>query len=371
MFKTIRHMIRKEFIQVFRDRRMLIPIFLAPVVQLILFGYAANIDVRHIPFAVVDNDRTPESRALLSVFTQSGYFDLEETLDSPQEIDRRLLDGTIQAALVIPRDFARRLAARQSAPVQVILDGSNANSATIIQNYAVLIAAKYSERLIVQALPPGQAAPNFFEPRIWYNPELKSSNWMVPGVISLILLLTTLILTAMAITREREIGTLEQLIVSPIRPIELILGKTIPFVIFGFCDIIIVLVAGKIVFDIPIRGSIPFLLVCSLVFILTTLGAGLFISTISRTQGQAMMSAMFFVMPAMLLSGVFSPIESMPKIIQLMTYLNPLRYFGKIVRGILLKGNGFSILWPELTALLVFGLATIVLSSLRFKKRLE
>jgi ABC-2 type transport system permease protein len=371
MFETIRHMIRKEFIQVFRDRRMLIPIFLAPVVQLILFGYAANIDVRHIPFAVVDNDRTPESRALLSVFTQSGYFDLEETLDSPQEIDRRLLDGTIQAALVIPPDFARKLAARQPAPVQVILDGSNANSATIIQNYAVLIAAKYSERLIVQALPPGQAAPNFFEPRIWYNPELKSSNWMVPGVISLILLLTTLILTAMAITREREIGTLEQLIVSPIRPIELILGKTIPFVIFGFCDIIIVLVAGKIVFDIPLRGSIPFLLVCSLVFILTTLGAGLFISTISRTQGQAMMSAMFFVMPAMLLSGVFSPIESMPKIIQLITYLNPLRYFGKIVRGILLKGNGFSILWPELTALLAFGVATIVLSSIRFKKRLE
>jgi ABC-2 type transport system permease protein len=371
MFGTIRHIVRKEFIQVFRDRRMFIPLFAAPVIQLILFGYAATIDIKHITLAVVDDDRTQESRALISSFTESGYFDLKTALATAQEIDPLLQTGKIQAALVLPRDFARRLGNRETVPIQIIIDGTDSNSATIIQNYASLIIARYSESLIAQVMMRKPGGLALFEPRIWYNPELKSSVWMVPGVISLILLLTTLILTSMAITRERELGTLEQLIVSPIRPIELILGKTVPFVIIGFCDIILVLAAGKVVFNIPVRGNIFFLLASSLVFILTNLGIGLFVSTISRTQSQVMMTAMFIMMPAMLLSGVFSPIESMPRFVQYLTYLNPLRYFGKVVRGILLKGNGLSVLWPELLTLLIFGLAAIVLSSLRFRKRLE
>jgi ABC-2 type transport system permease protein len=371
MFGAIRSIVRKEFIQLLRDRRMFIPLFLAPVIQLVLFGYAATVDVKHIPFAVVDEDRSVESRSLVSSFLESGYFDLIAEPASAGDLDGLLQKGAIQAGLVIPARFSRTLSSGEAAAVQVIIDGTNANSATIIQNYVVLLTSQYSAKLAAEITMGQPQGLKLLEPRIWYNPELKSSIWMVPGVISLILLLTTLILTSMAITRERELGTIEQLIVSPIKPAELILGKTIPFVIIGFCDIILIIAAGKVVFNIPIRGNLVFLLACALVFILTTLGIGLFISTISRTQSQVMMTAMFFMMPALLLSGVFSPIEGMPKPIQYITYLNPLRFFGKIVRGIFLKGNGPSVLWPELLALLAFGVTTLVLSSLRFKKRLE
>lgn len=208
------------------------------------------------------------------------------------------------------------------------------------------------------------------QPRVWYNPNLKSSVYMVPGVICLILLLTTLILTSMAVTKEREMGTLEQLIVSPIKPWELILGKTIPFVLIGIGEIILVLSAGKLIFDVPVRGSLLLLFGIALLFILTTLSFGLFISTISRTQQQAMMTAFFFIVPAMLLSGIFSPIENMPKLIQHITLLNPLRYFSSALRGILLKGNGISILWPQVLALFIFGAGASIFSSLRFRKYL-
>jgi len=371
MFRAIRHIIRKEFIQVFRDKRMIGPLFLAPVIQLILLGYAATVDVKNITLAAVDYDRSQESRAYLTAFTRSGYFELTAAPDSSTDLDSILQNGKAQAGIVIPEGFAKRLQGGQTSPVQVIIDGTDANTATIIMNYVDLISARYTESVIRRVMSGMPGALLRFEPRIWFNPELKSSLWMVPGVICLILLITTLLLTSMAITRERELGTLEQLIVSPIKPWELILGKTVPFAIIGFFDIILILTAGKIIFDVPIRGRIPFLLGSAFLFVLTTLGAGLFISTISRTQGQAMMSAMFFVMPAMLLSGIFSPIDSMPKLIRYVTYLNPLRHFGKIVREILLKGNGPAVLWPELLILLVFGLTTIVLSSLRFRKHLE
>ena len=371
MLRVILHIMRKELIQTFRDKRMLMPLFVAPVIQLILFGYAATVDVKNITLAVIDQAATQESRALISSFTESGYFELKAQPRSSTEIDGLLQTGKVQAALVIPEDFSRRLGRREAVEVQVIIDGSDSNTATIIQNYVELITAKATEGLIVRMMgrrPEG--FPNF-EPRIWYNPELKSSVWMVPGVVCLILILTTILLTSMAVTREREMGTLEQLVVSPIKPYELILGKTVPFVLIGFCDIILVLAAGKIVFNVPVRGDVAFLLGSSFIFILTTLGIGLFISTISRTQGQALMTAVFFVFPAMLLGGIFSPVENMPKIIRVISYLNPLRYFAKVVREILLKGNGPSILWPELLILLAFGVTTIVLSSLRFRKHLE
>jgi ABC-2 type transport system permease protein len=233
-----------------------------------------------------------------------------------------------------------------------------------------LAIALFSEKNIPELVLQNRAGFIIPQPRIWYNPELRSSLYMVPGVICLILLLTTLMLTAMAITKEREMGTLEQLIVSPIRPLELMLGKTIPFIIIGFVDILLVVLAGKIIFDVPLRG-IPLLLGVAFLFILTTLSLGLFISTVSRTQQQAMMTAFFVIMPAMLLSGIFSPIESMPRPIQYITLLNPLRHFSRCVRGILLKGNGVASLWPQILALFLFGVMAIILSSLRFKKRLE
>jgi ABC-2 type transport system permease protein len=368
--RTIRHIVRKEFLQLFRDRRMLLPLFVAPIIQLILFGYAATVDVKHIDFVLVDQSRTADSRELATLFTRSGYFDLRAELGSTKEAEDWLQSGRAKAVLVVPEDFAKRLARGESGPVQVLLDGSDANSATIVQNYVALIAAKFQEILLTRAAGTSPGAFNAVEPRIWYNPEFKSSFWMVPGVISLVLIISTLVMTAMAITKEREVGTLEQLIVSPIRPAELILGKIIPFVVVGCVDIVLVLTAARLVFGIPLRGSLLFLFAAAFIFILTTLGIGVFISTISRTQGQVIQSAMFFLMPAFLLSGIFSPIESMPKVIQAVTYVNPLRYFGRIVRDVLLKGSGWAILWPEVAVLFVMGVLIFTLSALRFKKRL-
>lgn len=371
MLRTVRHIIRKEFIQTFRDRRMLFPIFVAPVVQLILFGYAVTTDIKHISLAVLDYDRTHESRHLVSSFSQSKSFNLDFYLKSPQEIDVLLEKEKIKAAVVIPRNFERNLKKGAQTSLQVILDGTDANSATIIMSYISQLVAKHSENILTEIRDNGGGGIVVSQPRVWYNPNLKSSVYMVPGVICLILLITTLLLTSMAVTKEREMGTLEQLIVSPIKPWELILGKTIPFVFIGFCDVVLIISAGKLIFDVPIRGNLLFLFGVALLFVLTTLSLGLFISTISRTQQQAMMTAFFFAMPAMLLSGIFSPIENMPRIIQQITLLNPLRYFSTAVRGILLKGNDISILWPQVLALFIFGITASIFSSLRFKKYLE
>ena len=371
MFQTVRHIVRKEFIQTFRDRRMLLPIFVAPVIQLILFGFAVTTDIKHISLAVLDYDHSFESRQLASSFSQSESFDLKLYLDSYAELEEAVQQGKVQAAVVIPRKFEADLKKGKQASLQVILDGTDANSATIIASYISQLVAGYSENIFAEIkgqMGLGMVIP---QPRVWYNPNLESSIFMVPGVICLILLLTTLILTSMAITKEREMGTLEQLVVSPIRPWELILGKTIPFVLIGLADVTLIISAGKVIFDLPIRGSLLLLFGVALLFILTTLSLGLFISTISRTQQQAMMTAFFFIIPAMLLSGIFSPIENMPRVAQYITLLNPLRYFGKAVRGILLKGNGIGVLWPQILALLIFGLAASVFSSLRFRKHLE
>ncbi len=371
MFQIIRHIVRKEFIQVFRDKRMLVPLFVAPVIQLILFGYAATTDIKRVPIGILDHDRSQESRAFTSTFMHNEIFNMDYSLNASQEIDELLQTGKIKAAIVIPNRFERDLKTQKQTKLQVILDGTDANSATIIMSHIAQNIQQYSENILAEAAGLNLSGLVMPHPRIWYNPELKSSIYMVPGVICLILLLTTLILTSMAITKEREMGTLEQLIVSPIKAQELIIGKTAPFTLIGLVDVILVIIAGRVVFGLPIRGSLLFLFGASFLFILTTLGLGLFISTISRTQQQAIMTAFFFIMPAILLSGIFSPIESMPRIIQHITLLNPLRHFGKAVRGILLKGNDLSILWPEVLALFLFGVAALLFSSLRFRKHLE
>jgi len=371
MFGVVRTILRKEFIQLLRDKRMILPLFIAPVIQLILFGFAVNIDIKDITLAVVDQDRTADSRAYIEAFVRSGYFEITARPAAERDVDPLLAAGTVQAAFVLPVDFGRKIAGREAADVQVILDGTDSNTATIIQNYVEMVSAQFTTRLVVRALGRTPGGIPSIEPRIWYNPELKTALWMVPGVICMILMVTTFVLTAMAITREREMGTLEQLIVSPIRSYELILGKTLPFAMIGFLDVILVMTFGRIVFGVPVRGSVAYLLAMALAFILTTLGLGLFISTVSRTQSQAMMSAFSFMMPAIMLSGIFTPIDTMPKIVQALTYLNPLRHFGKIVREILLKGNGPAELWPDMVFLLAFGAATFILASLRFHKRLE
>jgi len=350
---------------------MLFPIFVAPVIQLILFGYAVTTDIKHISLAILDYDRTHESRRLISSFSQSESFNLDFHLNSYEEIDGLLQKGKIQAAVVIPRKFERNLKKGAQTSLQVISDGTDANSATIIMSYISQLIAKHSENILTETRRKRTVGIVISQPRVWYNPNLKSSVYMIPGVICLILLITTLLLTSMAITKEREMGTLEQLIVSPIKPWELIIGKTIPFVLIGLFDVVLIISAGKLIFDVPVRGSLLFLFGVALLFILTTLSLGLFISTISRTQQQAMITAFFFIMPAMLLSGIFSPIENMPRIIQHITLLNPLRYFSSAVRGILLKGNDISILWPQVLALFIFGIAASVFSSLRFRKYLE
>jgi len=369
--RTILHFARKEFIQTFRDKRMLIPIFLSPVIMLVFFGYAVNIDVTHIKTGIVDYDRTAESRALVEAFAQSGPFEIVAERPESNAFDPLFQKGSVEAVLVIPSGFSRDLDRGERVPVQMILDGTDANSALIIQGYAMGVINDRSIRIMARVLrrtPEGFISP---EIRVWYNPELRTSVYMVPGIISLILLISTLILTAMAVTRERESGTLEQILVSPVRPLELILGKTIPFMAVGLADVVIVVAAGRLVFDIPFRGSLAFLFLAAFLFILTTLSLGLLISTVSRTQSQALMTAFFIIMPAMLLSGVFSPIETMPKAIQYFTLINPLRYIGRIVRGIMLKGSGLDLLWPEMLALLGISLILITVSALRFKKYLE
>jgi len=371
MFQTVRHIVRKEFIQTFRDKRMLLPIFVAPVIQLILFGFAVTTDIKQISLAALDYDRSYESRRLIASFSQSVSFDLDFYPTSYSELEELIQEGKVQAAVVIPEKFEKDLKKGTQTSLQVLLDGTDANTATIIANYISQLATRYSEIILVEIRGQRGLGIVVPQPRVWYNSNLESSIYMVPGVICLILLLTTLILTSLGLTREREMGTLEQLLVSPIKPWQLIMGKTIPFVLIGLADVILVISAGRLIFGLPVRGSLFFLFLVALLFILTTLSMGLLISTISRTQQQAMMTAFFFIIPAMLLSGIFSPIENMPRIIQHITLLNPLRYFSTAIRGILLKGNGISVLWPQVLALFVFGIAASVYSSLRFKKYLD
>ena len=374
--KNILHIIRKEFLQFRRDPKMLSISFVAPIFQLVVLGYAANLDVRDLPVIVCDMDRTSESRALLSDLTHSGYFSVRRHVARMQDIDADLDDGSASVAIVIPRGFGSDLIAGKPAPLQVIADGSETNSATVGLGYASLIVSRHAQQALIQqiervrgiGLRPIRVNP---EVRVWYNPELKSRNFMIPGILGLLLMVMTMMLTSLAVVKEKEIGTMEQLIVTPIKPYELIIGKLAPFSLIGLVDIVLVLLVATLWFNVPIRGSIPLLFGLSVVFLTTTLGLGLFVSTISRTQQQAMMTSVFFVMfPMNFLSGFVFPIENMPQAIQYVTYLLPLRYFFVIIRGLFLKGVGIAEVWDEALAMAVFGVATLALSVLRFQKKL-
>jgi ABC-2 type transport system permease protein len=373
---TLKHMLRKEFLQIKRDPKIIRLIFIGPIIQLFLFGFAINLDVNTVPLVVCDLDHTAESRDLVNRFTHSGYFPLVGEIDKMSDIDGYIDRGKASLALTIPRQFGRDLARGQQVAVQAIVDGSESNAASVGLNYAAMIIAGYSQEILLNsfsrkglgALRPISVMP---EVRVWYNPELKSRNYLVPGILGMLLMTATVMLTSLAVVKEKEMGTMEQLIVTPIKPYQIIIGKLTPFLIIGFIDIVLALAGVTLVLGIPVRGSVITLTLLSILFVLTTLGLGLFVSTISRTQQQAMMTAMFFVMmPMNFLSGFVFPIENMPMIIQYLSYALPLRYFFEIIRGIFLRGVGLEVLWPQALALILFGGIVLTLSSLRFRKKL-
>jgi len=373
--ERIKRMLVKEFIQVFRDPKMRTIIFVMPVVQLIVFGYAANTDVKHVAIAVFDLDNSIASRDLAERFEESGYFHVAERLGDEGRV-RDLLDrGEVAAVLRMNKGFEDALRAGRTAQLQIILDGTDSNTAGIVLNYSNRIAAQYSQSVLTGLLGRvGQAGSRTggvdLEERAWFNENLESRNFFVPGVIAMLVMLITLMLTGMAVVREKEIGTMEQIMVTPISPVEFILGKTTPFALVGFADVFLVTAVGVLWFDVPLRGSLLWLLAATALYLMTSLGAGLLISTISQTQQQAMMSTFFFFFPAILLSGFMFPIANMPRIIQWATYANPLRHFLVIVRGIFLKGIGPEVFWPQLLALAIIGVATLSLAVSRFHKTL-
>lgn len=375
--KTIINIIIKEFIQVRRDKKLFGIVFMAPILQLIFLGYAATMDVNTVHTAVFDQDRTETSRGFIRSFERSGYFSIDYYVHNYNEIADLVNRGKVLDAIVIPTDFEKKINTMQTAPLQVIFDGSDGNKTSIAFGYVQSVASSYSKNILLEArektgmkLPfSGTLTP---EVRIWYNPDLKTRNFMVPSIMGLVLMVITTILMSMAVVKEREIGTLEQLIVTPIKPYQLIIGKIVPFLIIGFLEVLLVTSIMTLWFGIPVRGSFLFLIFSSLLFVMSTLGLGLFISTISKTQQQAMMVAQFgLMMPMIYLSGFAFPIENMPRIIQIVTYIIPLRYYITILRGIILKGTGFSDLWLETVVLFLMGVVILLASSLRFRKRLE
>jgi len=355
-----------------------------PLIQLLIFGYAVNLDVDNAKIAWMDQDRTPESRELLSQFEGSGRFMItglpRDERAMQQMMDRSQADAVVR---VLP-GFGRDIERGRPASVQVLVDGTNSNTASIVSGYASQCIARYSNEVgqkqqsaKMVAMTADSGAVHISMPsvesrtRVWFNPDLRSRNFFIPGVIVNIITLVTLSLTAMAIVREKEIGTMEQLMVTPIRATELILGKTLPFVVVGLWDMLLVLAASLLLFHIPFNGSFALLVGCTLLFLLTTLGAGLFISTVSQTQQQAMMATTIFFQPFFMLSGFTFPIRNMPQLAQWLTYINPVRYFMEIVRGVFLQGAGIEALWPQMVALAVFGVTILWLSVQRFHKQLE
>jgi ABC-2 type transport system permease protein len=374
----------KEFLQIRQDRRMIPIIFVAPVVQLVVFGFAVNTDVTRVPTVLVDQDRTAASRALVDRFTRSGYFELVGVEDAASGLDRWLVRGDAQVALVIARGYGAAAAGGGTPRVQVIADGSDSSSATVALGYgAGIVAAAGAEMMgerlrewAARAASEGSAvsSPGRIElvPRVWYNPDLKSRWFYVPAVLAMILMIMTMLLSAMGVVREKEIGTLEQIIVTPIRPWQLIVGKLFPFAVIGLIQVFLVTGVAVFRFGVPIRGSFLLLVALTQLFVLNTLGLGLLVSTLVRTQQQAMMLAAFTLMlPMVYLSGLIFPIENMPPAVQYVTYAIPLRYYATIIRGIFLRGSGLEVLWPQALALLVMGTSILAVAALRFQKRLD
>ncbi|MBP7777945.1 MAG: ABC transporter permease [Acidobacteria bacterium] len=366
------HLITKELIELRADPRLFGIVIMAPIIQLVLLGYAATTDVHDIPILVVDDDRSAGSRQLVERFAASANFTIVDVVSGNDDVEHHLEHGTAWMALTIPAGLGTEVASGRPTTVQVIADGTDSNSTGVALGYARTVVADYSAEQSAARLPGGaRAAPIDVDIRVWFNPQLESRDFMVPGIVALLLLVVTTNLSAMAIVREREVGTLEQLNVTPLARWELIVGKLLPYALIGMFDVVLVTLVSVYWFEVPFLGSFPLLFACSLMYLLSTLGLGLFVSTISQTQQQASMTATFFFLtPMIYLSGFTFPIENMPQWIQYATYAIPLRYFLVIVRGIFLKGVGVDVLWPQMAALLACGLVLITLATLRSSKRL-
>ncbi len=364
----------KELLQLRRDRLTLAMMVVLPLLQLVLFGYAINTDVRHVPTVIYDQDRSAASRELARSLEVTGFYDLRGDVGSYAEIEDALRTGRARAALVIPAGYASNLRVGRSSQLQLVVDGSDPQTVGSAVNTASgLVAARASE-LLLSRLPAarsqGAAPPITLEPSTWYNPELRTAVFVVPGLVGVILTMTMVMLTAMAIARERERGTLEQLIVSPVRKVELVLGKILPYTLLGYLQMTLILAAGRLIFAVPLLGSLRLLYVLSLVFIAANLALGLFFSTLAKTQQQAMQMSFFFMLPNILLSGFMFPFESMPRPAQLLSQALPLTHFLRVVRGITLKGAGFADVREELWWLLAIFTLLVAFSSLRFSKKL-
>ena len=375
MGRRIWQMVKKEFIQVWRDRRLRIFLILPPIVQLIIYGYAINFDIRQVPFGVFDEDRTQASESLISRFTASEYFRLTDSINSEAEL-RDLIDRSrITLAVHIPKGFAAKIKANQPVPLQIILDATDSNTALIVAKYTRTILNDYAREMLQQTLrhlnlPKKLQTPVVIEPRAWLNPNLESKNAFVPGVIAMVVMLVSLMLTALSVVREREIGTMAQILVSPLSPLEFLSGKTIPFILISLVDVALVTLMGVFWFEIPFQGSVAVLFIGTLAFLLSSVGLGLLISTTCSTQQQAVMAGTFVLTPAILLSGLIFPIANMAVIFQYITYVNPLRYFIVIVQGVFLGGRSLAALWPQMAAMAGLGVVFLGLSIIRFRGRL-
>ncbi len=362
-FDRLREMVHKELIQVFRDPRLARIVLVAPVVQLLVFGYVVSTDVHRIPTFVVDHDHTRASRDLVEILTASGYFRVVGRSERARDLVEALDHGRATAALEVPRGYARDFA-RGAATVQVLFDGTNSNTATVGSAYAERILTAYA----LSVLGGGRRPPVELRDRAWFNPNLQSRDYNVPAVMGLLILILSLLLTSLAVVRERELGTLEQLMVSPLSPTELIIGKTVPFALLGLFEIVLITSVALLWFRVPFQGNFLLLLVAGLLYLLSTLGLGLLISTVSNTQQEAMLSSFLVIMPTVLLSGFMFPVSSMPAFFQWLTLLNPVRHFLEIVRAIFLKGAGLEALWPQYLALLVMGIGLLGFATTRFHK---
>jgi ABC-2 type transport system permease protein len=377
MLARMKQMIIKEFIQVLRDKRTRFILIGPPIIQMLVFGYAATYEIHHVPTVVLDLDHSQESRELVSRFTSSPYFDVQRQLTNSRQLGELIEQGKATVGVEIHAGFAQQLRKGEAAPLQVIVDATNSNTALIASGYISQIAAGFSQEYqhdsiyriapqLVEVMPTVELAP-----RPWYNPDLRSRWFFIPGIVGSLTLVLVITLTAFGVVREREIGTLEQIMVTPIRPAEFILSKTLPFFLIGLFDVSLIGVVGSLWFHVPFRGHLSVLILGAVLFLLCMLGVGLLISTVSSTQQQAMVTAFFFIMPAITFSGFGFPISTMPHWLQMMTYAVPLRYFLVVLRGTYLKGVGMSVLWSQMAAMAGLGVGLLGLAILRFRKSLD
>ena len=367
---------KKEFFQLLRDRRTLPLILVIPVIQVILFGYVVAAEVKNISFAVFDQDHTEMSRELTAKLKNSSYFIDQGRIKKYNELDKLMAAGKIKIGLVIPVNFMRKVDRQMQPTLQVVVDGTDSNTAAIAQSYFLNIIDRFSqeivtERLIKIGLGQVLAAPLAYQYRAYYNPDLRAPNFMIPAITVMVLMLTTTTLTALSIVKEKELGTIEQIMVTPVKPWEFILGKLFPFPFIGMLSVFLVVTLGDLWFEVPMKGSFLLLYLSAALFVMTTLGMGLLISTVSKTQQQALLSTIFFIMPSILLSGYIFPIANMPQVMQWLTFLIPARYYIEIVRAIYLKGLGINYLYPQMLALLIIGVAILGYSIKGFRKQIS